>query len=140
MSCARLILIESFCLSSRRRHTRCALVTGVQTCALPIWFPVEYRGRRPLRAPLGRGEGRQHQQGDARRQYRDGERGDRGAGFGSRLARRFLRARFARTRPQIWFELLYAKLLILPLCRRGGRCTRTMSLILTGTLVSPGAG
>src|SRR3546814_16909196 len=25
--------------SSRRRHTRCALVTGVQTCALPI-FPV----------------------------------------------------------------------------------------------------
>src|SRR3546814_9932250 len=26
--------------SSRRRHTRCALVTGVQTCALPI-FDVE---------------------------------------------------------------------------------------------------
>src|SRR3546814_1509766 len=28
-----------FCLffSSRRRHTRCALVTGVQTCALPIF-------------------------------------------------------------------------------------------------------
>src|SRR3546814_2777254 len=24
--------------SSRRRHTRCALVTGVQTCALPIWI------------------------------------------------------------------------------------------------------
>src|SRR3546814_2539616 len=24
------------CFSSRRRHTRCALVTGVQTCALPI--------------------------------------------------------------------------------------------------------
>src|SRR3546814_1879784 len=23
--------------SSKRRHTRCALVTGVQTCALPIW-------------------------------------------------------------------------------------------------------
>src|SRR3546814_3192431 len=23
-------------VSSRRRHTRCALVTGVQTCALPI--------------------------------------------------------------------------------------------------------
>src|SRR3546814_14425525 len=30
-------------LSSRRRHTRCALVTGVQTCALPIWR----RGHRP---------------------------------------------------------------------------------------------
>src|SRR3546814_18096969 len=31
--------IEVWCiffLSSRRRHTRCALVTGVQTCALPI--------------------------------------------------------------------------------------------------------
>src|SRR3546814_2221155 len=24
------------CFSSRRRHTGCALVTGVQTCALPI--------------------------------------------------------------------------------------------------------
>src|SRR3546814_4182188 len=27
-----------FFVSSRRRHTRCALVTGVQTCALPIYF------------------------------------------------------------------------------------------------------
>src|SRR3546814_3940345 len=27
---------SSFFFSSRRRHTRCALVTGVQTCALPI--------------------------------------------------------------------------------------------------------
>src|SRR3546814_5617329 len=26
-----------FFVSSRRRHTSCALVTGVQTCALPIW-------------------------------------------------------------------------------------------------------
>src|SRR3546814_2681547 len=32
-------LFLSWCFvffSSRRRHTRCALVTGVQTCALPI--------------------------------------------------------------------------------------------------------
>src|SRR3546814_6124910 len=29
--------IVFFCFSSRRRHTRCALVTGVQTCALPIY-------------------------------------------------------------------------------------------------------
>src|SRR3546814_13756909 len=29
--------IVFFC-ASRRRHTRCALVTGVQTCALPIWI------------------------------------------------------------------------------------------------------
>src|SRR3546814_7417408 len=28
-----------FFFSSRRRHTRCALVTGVQTCALPIYGP-----------------------------------------------------------------------------------------------------
>src|SRR3546814_4423878 len=28
--------IIHFFFSSRRRHTRCALVTGVQTCALPI--------------------------------------------------------------------------------------------------------
>src|SRR3546814_2155548 len=25
------------CVSSRRQHTTCALVTGVQTCALPIY-------------------------------------------------------------------------------------------------------
>src|SRR3546814_12162722 len=33
------MLVCSFFLSSRRRHTRCALVTGVQTCALPICLP-----------------------------------------------------------------------------------------------------
>src|SRR3546814_8508936 len=31
------VLFCFFFFSSRRRHTRCALVTGVQTCALPIW-------------------------------------------------------------------------------------------------------
>src|SRR3546814_743310 len=31
------ILYCFFFFSSRRRHTRCALVTGVQTCALPIF-------------------------------------------------------------------------------------------------------
>src|SRR3546814_4866265 len=30
----------TFFFSSRRRHTRCALVTGVQTGALPIWLSV----------------------------------------------------------------------------------------------------
>src|SRR3546814_9055614 len=30
--------------SSRRRHTRCALVTGVQTCALPICRFVDVSG------------------------------------------------------------------------------------------------
>src|SRR3546814_1921367 len=37
-----------FLFSSRRRHTRCALVTGVQTCALPI-----YLGNRLHRAEGG---------------------------------------------------------------------------------------
>src|SRR3546814_1544698 len=31
-------LSRRFSCSSRRRHTRCALVTGVQTCALPMCF------------------------------------------------------------------------------------------------------
>src|SRR3546814_2011408 len=31
-----LLVCGLFFFSSRRRHTRCALVTGVQTCALPI--------------------------------------------------------------------------------------------------------
>src|SRR3546814_2551779 len=30
-------MVLVFFFSSRRRHTRCALVTGVQTCALPIF-------------------------------------------------------------------------------------------------------
>src|SRR3546814_3246064 len=30
------LLVCYFFFTSRRRHTRCALVTGVQTCALPI--------------------------------------------------------------------------------------------------------
>src|SRR3546814_10709517 len=29
-----------FFFSSRRRHTRCALVTGAQTCALPIYLEI----------------------------------------------------------------------------------------------------
>src|SRR3546814_4098374 len=37
-----------FFFSSRRRHTRCALVTGVQTCALPI------SGRRSSILDMGR--------------------------------------------------------------------------------------
>src|SRR3546814_1159739 len=32
-----IVFVVVFFFSSRRRHTRCALVTGVQTCALPIY-------------------------------------------------------------------------------------------------------
>src|SRR3546814_1563842 len=41
----KVVLVVVF-FSSRRRHTRCALVTGVQTCALPI--SDRARARRPI--------------------------------------------------------------------------------------------
>src|SRR3546814_12395062 len=48
-------LEDVFFVSSRRRHTRCALVTGVQTCALPI-SPIAFAdvldlARRPALCP-----------------------------------------------------------------------------------------
>src|SRR3546814_4080147 len=59
------MFVRSFFFSSRRRHTRCALVTGVQTCALPILSGIgffahnpksgdwadDYRTTRPARQP-----------------------------------------------------------------------------------------
>src|SRR3546814_5870955 len=41
-----------FFFSSRRRHTRCALVTGVQTCALPIYKIISGEGADKLAANL----------------------------------------------------------------------------------------
>src|SRR3546814_63461 len=38
MTCFSFYVVMFF-FTSRRRHTRCALVTGVQTCALPICCP-----------------------------------------------------------------------------------------------------
>src|SRR3546814_9573295 len=38
-------MVLFFFFSSRRRHTRCALVTVVQTCALPISFRAGERGQ-----------------------------------------------------------------------------------------------
>src|SRR3546814_5591216 len=62
------VSLYHFFFSSRRRHTRCALVTGVQTCALPISgvykglrssettvgvaLPLELGGKRPARVAL----------------------------------------------------------------------------------------
>src|SRR3546814_2702798 len=46
------IIMYCFFFSSRRRHTRCALVTGVQTCALPI-STVDVVGIRPSANPRG---------------------------------------------------------------------------------------
>src|SRR3546814_323005 len=39
-----LVFLCFFFFSSRRRHTRCALVTGVQTCALPIYTKLTLSG------------------------------------------------------------------------------------------------
>src|SRR3546814_1246328 len=40
LCCEHVVVVgRVFFFSSRRRHTRGALVTGVQTCALPIWLP-----------------------------------------------------------------------------------------------------
>src|SRR3546814_3011795 len=41
--CLVIILFVFFFFSSRRRHTSCALVTGVQTCALPIFCRLQSR-------------------------------------------------------------------------------------------------
>src|SRR3546814_5276061 len=46
-----------FFFSSRRRHTRCALVTGVQTCALPIyggcaWWGLSFPTTRSAGGPI----------------------------------------------------------------------------------------
>src|SRR3546814_18384976 len=41
-----MVWFSNFFFSSRRRHTRCALVTGVQTCALPI--SAEYCNQLPV--------------------------------------------------------------------------------------------
>src|SRR3546814_9462091 len=47
-----LVCFVLFFFSSRRRHTRCALVTGVQTCALPIsGIAVDAIAR--VRSPIG---------------------------------------------------------------------------------------
>src|SRR3546814_7031539 len=44
--------ISVFFFSSRRRHTSCALVTGVQTCALPISLGnIRLLRRMPVRGP-----------------------------------------------------------------------------------------
>src|SRR3546814_7196353 len=75
-----------FFFASRSRHTRCALVTGVQTCALPIYGVVLVRGvvfgvgRLPL--ALGYNNGAE---GSGRRRERHGL--PAGAGHGDLVQR-----------------------------------------------------
>src|SRR3546814_6919415 len=45
-------MLMIFFFSRRIRHTRCALVTGVQTCALPI-YPAGHGGRGASARPSG---------------------------------------------------------------------------------------
>src|SRR5881628_181957 len=57
----RLDFSKIFFFSSRRRHTSCQSVTGVQTCALPILGPAparaERRGQELPRRAAGSGRG-----------------------------------------------------------------------------------
>src|SRR3546814_7958352 len=52
-----------FVVSSRIRHTRCALVTGVQTCALPIYVGNSDGGGRRLVGGVARGNGQKDREG-----------------------------------------------------------------------------
>src|SRR3546814_1022679 len=55
------VLLFIFFFSSRRRHTRCALVTGVQTCALPIWRTPAVAEARSIELPeLHQDDGKRH--------------------------------------------------------------------------------
>src|SRR3546814_11222642 len=66
-----------FFFSSRRRHTRCALVTGVQTCALPISrIGTHHRGTHAARPDVD------HEDAHGRLSTRTG--GPKGASVGGR--------------------------------------------------------
>src|SRR3546814_8751390 len=47
-----ILFVIFFFFSSRRRHTICALVTGVQTCALPIFCRIKRHRTRPHALPI----------------------------------------------------------------------------------------
>src|SRR3546814_5316933 len=49
------ILSVIFFFASRRRHTSCALVTGVQTCALPILYSPSPKSELPRERLLAHG-------------------------------------------------------------------------------------
>src|SRR3546814_14880539 len=69
-------LLSCFFFSSRRRHTRCALVTGVQTCALPISGADEPDQADRIAAPRGTDLSRQSETADIPRHARTGRRKD----------------------------------------------------------------
>src|SRR3546814_8460139 len=65
----KMVRVSCFFFSSRRRHTRCALVTGVQTCALPIFaFDLDLwgKGRAALAAATSEAEAARVDEAQAR--------------------------------------------------------------------------
>src|SRR3546814_4483714 len=73
MNSLYLLVLFVFFFSSRRRHTRCALVTGVQTCALPICCPATWTfcaGRAWPQNVQVAGQRRRSAEGDGRKRGR----------------------------------------------------------------------
>src|SRR3546814_7398255 len=84
-----IVCLGLFFFSSRRRHTRCALVTGVQTCALPICL----YGRGAFPGLWGRARGGRTADRRAAAGGRCGERARRDAGVAAAGRRRGFVAR-----------------------------------------------
>src|SRR3546814_20939325 len=77
-------LLFYFFFSSRRRHTRCTLVTGVQTCALPICYR-EFFNKMPReeRQEAGRGPAAAESMPTQRSEVTDLQAGPLNTGGGS---------------------------------------------------------
>src|SRR3546814_13465968 len=69
------MILSVFVFSSGRRHTRCALVTGVQTCALPIFSTRPGSGQSSRRSTQENTKGRDCTRRAATRPLRGGARG-----------------------------------------------------------------
>src|SRR3546814_13892654 len=82
--------------SSRRRHTRCALVTGVQTCALPISKEACRKTKRTLKEHRGSSESGSF---DDSREFRSHSRVSRHASRQSRHSRRGSAISLRESRP-----------------------------------------
>src|SRR3546814_4017650 len=120
-----------FVFSSRRRHTSCALVTGLQTCALPIW----HRARRdPLLPPR-----RHHRRCRAARRHGDGEAG-RALRGGTRRAERPPPLAPRRRPPALKPALESARLEIPSLRAAFFASLLVTSMLLTPMLLKPTGG